>query len=185
MTLMYNIHHTLCTTNYHAPTGHLVVHGTDSLLPADYAPPPHNPGRDTYTREDKPDDPHISGTREGRSRDRLLFIRSRNHDLGKAMYCLAKWTKRTCEISTDRWLWKVRLRAKRSEVPPNRRGPTPRAPPPYSSARTWWQPSSWRRCGQAQTPPPKNRRRRSCPACSDAPSAPSTTSSKRPHMSWS
>ena len=40
MTLMYNLHYTISTTNYHAPTGHWVVHGTDSLLPADYAPPP-------------------------------------------------------------------------------------------------------------------------------------------------
>ena len=48
MTLMYNLHYTLSATHYHAPTGHWVVHGTDSLLPADYAPPPHNPGLDTY-----------------------------------------------------------------------------------------------------------------------------------------
>ena len=40
MTLMYNLHYTLSTTHYHAPTAHWVVHGTDSLLPADYAPPP-------------------------------------------------------------------------------------------------------------------------------------------------
>ena len=44
MTLMYNIHYTLSTTHYHTPTGHWVVHGTDSLLPADYAPPPAQPG---------------------------------------------------------------------------------------------------------------------------------------------
>ena len=43
MTLMYNIHYTLSTTHYHARTGHWVVHGTDSLLPADYAPPPPPP----------------------------------------------------------------------------------------------------------------------------------------------
>ena len=35
MTLMYNLHYTLSTTHYHAPTGHWVVHGTDFLLPAD------------------------------------------------------------------------------------------------------------------------------------------------------
>ena len=35
MTLMYNLHYTLSATHYHAPTGHWVVHGTDSLLPAD------------------------------------------------------------------------------------------------------------------------------------------------------
>ena len=39
MTLMYNLHYTLSTTNYHAPTGHWVVHGNDSLLPDAYAPP--------------------------------------------------------------------------------------------------------------------------------------------------
>ena len=32
MTLMYNLHYTLSATHYHAPTGHWVVHGTDSLL---------------------------------------------------------------------------------------------------------------------------------------------------------
>ena len=46
MTLMYNIHYTLSTTNYHAPTGTWVVHGIDSLLPAYYAPSPHNLGPD-------------------------------------------------------------------------------------------------------------------------------------------
>ena len=35
MTLMYNLHYTLSTTHYHAPTDHWIVHGTDSLLPAD------------------------------------------------------------------------------------------------------------------------------------------------------
>ena len=43
MTLMYNLHFTLSTTHYHAPTDHWVVHGTDPLLPADYAPPPTQP----------------------------------------------------------------------------------------------------------------------------------------------
>ena len=63
MNRMYNIHYTLSTTHYHAPTGHWVMHGTDSLLPADYAPPlQHNPSPNTYTREEKPDQPHIWGT---------------------------------------------------------------------------------------------------------------------------
>ena len=43
MTLMYNLHYTLSTTHYHAPTGHWVVHGTDPLHPADYAPPSTQP----------------------------------------------------------------------------------------------------------------------------------------------
>ena len=61
MTLLYNLHYILSTTHYHAPTGHWVVQGTNSLLPADYAPPPptHNPGPDTYTTGDKPDNPHL------------------------------------------------------------------------------------------------------------------------------
>ena len=62
MTLMYNLHCPLSTTHYHAPTNHWVVHGTDSLLPADYTPPPHNPGPDTYARGDDPGDPHVWGT---------------------------------------------------------------------------------------------------------------------------
>ena len=61
MTLMYTIHYSLSITHYHAPTGHWVVHGTDSLLSADYAPPPppHNPGPGRYTRKDNPDDPNL------------------------------------------------------------------------------------------------------------------------------
>ena len=49
MTLMYNLHYTLSTTHYHAPTNHWVVHGTDSLLPADYTPPPHTTQAPTRT----------------------------------------------------------------------------------------------------------------------------------------
>ena len=90
--LSYNPHYTLSATHYHAPTGGWVVHGTDSLLPADYAPPPHNQGLDTYAREDEPDDPHIWGTWECKSLDTLLSIRSGNQGLGRAMYCLTKWT---------------------------------------------------------------------------------------------
>ena len=128
MTLMYNLHYTLSTTHYHAPTGHWVVHGTDSLLLADYAPPPHNPGLDTYKRENEPDDPHLWGTWECKSLDGLLSIRSGNQGLGRAMYCLAQWTQRTWGIPTDRWLSKVTLRPEKREAPPNSRGPTPPRP---------------------------------------------------------
>ena len=120
MTLMYDLHYTLLTTHYHAPTDHWVVHGTDSLLPADYAPPPHNPGLDTYARGDGPDDPHIWGT--------LLSIRSGSQGLGRATYCLAKWTRRTWGIPTDQWLWRVTLRPQQREAPQSRRGPTPPRP---------------------------------------------------------
>ena len=103
MTLMYNLHYTLSTTQYHAPTYHWVVHGTDSLLPADYAPPPpHNTGLDTYTRGDELDAPHIWGTWEHKSLDTLLSIRSGSQGLGRAMYCLAKWTERAWGIPADR-----------------------------------------------------------------------------------
>ena len=44
------------------------------------------------------------------------------------MYCLAKWTQRTLEIITDRWLWKVTLRPQQRETLPKRRGPTPPVP---------------------------------------------------------
>ena len=40
MTLMFNGHYTLSTTQYHAPTGTWMVHSNNSLLPANYAPPP-------------------------------------------------------------------------------------------------------------------------------------------------
>ena len=90
MTLMYNRHYTSSATHYHAPTGHWVVHANDSLLPADYAPPLHNPGLDTYAREDEPDNPHLWGTLERKSLDTLLSIRSGNQGLGRAMYCLSQ-----------------------------------------------------------------------------------------------
>ena len=76
----------------------------------------------------------------------------------------------------------------RGRPPRNTGDQPPHAPPPHSPARTWWQPASWRCCGRAPTPPPKTvptTRRRTCPAPSDASSAPSTTSSKRTHASWS
>ena len=127
-TLMWNLHYTLSNTHYHAPTDQWVVHGTDSLLPADYAPPPHKPSLDTYARGDEPDDPHIWGTWERKSFDTLLSIRSGSQGLGRAMYCLAKWTQRTWGIPTDRWLWRVTLRPQQREAPSNRRGPTPPRP---------------------------------------------------------
>ena len=50
MTLMYNIHYTLSTIHYHASTGTWVVHGTDSLLPANN-PPPRTTGAPTRAPE--------------------------------------------------------------------------------------------------------------------------------------
>ena len=156
MTLMYNLHYTLSSTHYHAPTDHWVVHGTDSLLPANYAPPTHNPGLNTYARRDELDDPHIWGTWERKFLDTLLSIRSGNQGLGRSMYCLAKWTQRTWEIRRDRWLWRVTLRPQQREAPPTAGDPPPHAPPPYSSAHTWWQPASWRCCGRAPDTPTQN-----------------------------
>ena len=105
-----------------------MVHGTDSLLPADYAPPPHNPGLDTYAMGDDLDDPHIWGTWERKPLDTLLSICSGSQGLGRAMYCLAKWTQRTWGIPTDQWVWVVTLRPQQREAPPNGRGPTPPRP---------------------------------------------------------
>ena len=65
-TLMFNRHYTLSNPHYHAPIDTWLVHGTNSLLPADYAHPRNNPGSNTDTREDEPDDPHIRGTWERR-----------------------------------------------------------------------------------------------------------------------
>ena len=80
-------------------------------------PPPHNPGPDTYIREDEPDNPHIWGTWERRSLDTLLSIRSRNQDLGRAMYCVAQWTQRTFQIPAEQWTWNVTLRSSRGRPP--------------------------------------------------------------------
>ena len=128
MTLMYNRHYTLSTTHYQPPTDTWLVHGTNSLLPADYPPPPpHNPGHDTNTKEDEPDDPHIWGKWGRKSLDTLLSICSRNQGLGR-MYCLAKWTQRTWQIPAEQWAWKGTLRSQRREAPLNRTGPTPPRP---------------------------------------------------------
>ena len=128
MTLMYNLHYTLSTTHYHAPIDYWVVDGTDSLLPADYAPSPHNAGLDMYTRGHEPDEPHLWGKWERKSLDTLLSIRSGSQGLGRAMYCLAKWTQRIWGIPEDRLPWKVTLRPQQREAPPNNRGPTPPRP---------------------------------------------------------
>ena len=58
------------------------------------------------------------------------------------MYCLTKWTQRTWGIPTDRWVWVVTLRPQQREAPQTAGDSPPHAPPPYSSAHTWWQPAS-------------------------------------------
>ena len=128
MTLMYNLHYTLSTTTYHAPTDHWVVHGTDSLPPRRLHPPHTQPGPRHVRQGEDPDDPHIWGTWEPESLDALLSIRSSYQGLGRAMYCLAKWTQRTWGIPADRWVWVVTLRPQQMEAPPNRGGPTPPRP---------------------------------------------------------
>ena len=128
MTLMYNRHYTLCTTHYHAPSDTWMVHGTDSLLPADYTPHTHNPGPGTYTRVDEPDGPHIQGTWEDKSLETLLSIRRGNQGLGKVMYCLAEWAQRSWKIPAHRWTWKVTLRPQQREAPSNCRRTTPPHP---------------------------------------------------------
>ena len=85
MTPMYNKHYTLSTTHYHAPTDTWLVHGTSSLLPADYTPSPHSPDPNAYIREDKPDEAHIRGRWGQKSLETLLSIRSGNQGLGRAM----------------------------------------------------------------------------------------------------
>ena len=109
MTPMYNIHYTLSTTHYHAPSGTWWYTAPTASSPPTTPPSPNNSAPDTYTREDELDKPQIWGTWERRSLDTLLYIRSRNQDLGKAMYCLAKWTQRTWKIPTEPWMWKVTL----------------------------------------------------------------------------
>ena len=43
MTLIYNRYYTISSTHYHSLTDTWVVIGTDSLLPANYNPPPTTP----------------------------------------------------------------------------------------------------------------------------------------------
>ena len=185
MTLMYNLHYTPSTSHYHSPNGTAPTPSSPPTTP----PPPHGPDHDTYTRGDEPDDPHLWRTRERKSLDTLLSIRSGNQGLGRAMYCLAKWTQRIWGIPTDRWLWKVTLRPKQREAPQTAGDPPPPPRPtslqlcPYMVAARLMA-LLW----PGQTPPPKTTpasRRRTCPASSDASSAPSTTSSKCTHTSWS
>ena len=117
---VHPLHHPVPRTNWPlGRTGHRLPRPC-RLCP----PPPPKTQAPTRTREDKPDDPHIWGTWENKSLDTLLSISSGNEGLGRAMYCLAKWTQRTWGIPTDRWLWKVTLRPLQLEAPPNRKGPT-------------------------------------------------------------
>ena len=95
-----------------------------------------------YARGDDPYDPHIWGTWEPKSLDTLLSICSSYQGLGRAMYCLAKWTQRTWGIPTDRWVWVVTLPPSRGKPPQTAGDPPPHAPPPYNYAGTWWQPAS-------------------------------------------
>ena len=124
MTLMYNLHYTLSTTHYHAPTDHWVVHDTDSLC----APPTAQTRPRQVRQGGRAGRPLIWCMWERKSLDTLLSIRSGSQGLGRAMYCLAKWTQRTWGIPTDRCLWRVTLRAKQREAPLNRRGPAPPRP---------------------------------------------------------
>ena len=128
ITLMYNKHYTLSTIHYHAPTGTWLVQGSDSLLPADYTPPPDSPGPDTYTREDEPDDLHIWGTWGHKSLQTLLFSRSANLGVGRTMYCLAKWTGQSRQIPAQQWVRQVTLRPQQREAPLNCTGRTPQHP---------------------------------------------------------
>ena len=142
MTLMYNLHYTLSTTSYHAPTDHWVVHGTDSLLPADYAPPPHSPGPDTYARGTTWTTP-TSGAR-GNANPWTRCSLSAAATRALVGRCIASpsgpngpggspWTG-GCGWS--------RCAPSRGKPPQTAVDPPPHAPPPYSSARTWWQPAS-------------------------------------------
>ena len=124
MTLLYNQHYTLSTTRYHAPTDTWVVHGTDSLLLADYtflparARPPHE---HQGGRAGRP--PHL-GLWGYKSLETLLRIRSGNQGLGRAMYCLAKWTQGSWQIPSNRWTWKVTLCPEQMQARLNRTGAT-------------------------------------------------------------
>ena len=114
-------------TPTHQPAPGRSTAPTPSSLPTT-PPPPHNPGPDTYTREDEPDNPHIWGTCGRRSLDTLLSIRSRNQDLGRVMYSLAKWTQQTWHIPAEWWTWNFTLRPQQREAPLNRMGPSPPRP---------------------------------------------------------
>ena len=106
-----------------------MVHGADSLLPANYAPPPPTQTRPRQVHQGgRAGRPPPLGTWECKSLDTLLSIRSGNQCLDRVMYCLAKWTQRTWGIPTDRWLWKVTLRPQQREAPPEPQGTGPPRP---------------------------------------------------------
>ena len=136
--LMYNHHYTLSTTHYKAPTNRWVVHGTDFLLTADYNPPMHSPGPDTYTRVDEPMDPPIRGKGGHKSLETLQSIRSGNQGLARAICCPAKRTQRSWQIPAQRWTWKVTHCHQQMQAPSKLRGShPPHAPPPCITACSW------------------------------------------------
>ena len=118
MTIMYDGRYGLATTHYHARSHTWVVHGTDSLLSADYAPNVH-----TYTTLGGLDGPHIQGTWGHASLETLHSIHSSCQVLSRAMYCLAQWTQRSWQIPPHRWTWEVTLRPRQREAPQNCRRP--------------------------------------------------------------
>ena len=189
MTLMYNLHYTLSTTHYHAPTGHWVVHGTDPLLPADYAPPPHTtqawtrtPGRTSRTTP-------TSGARGNASPwTRCSPSAAATRALVGRCIALPSGLSRPGGSPRTGGCGRSRCAPSKGRPPQTAGDPAPHDPPPYSSAHTGWQPASWRCSGRAPTDEPKTiptSRRRTCPASRSASSAPSTTSSKRTHSSCS
>ena len=121
---LHPLNHPLPHTKRH-PAGPL----HQILPPRRLHPPPRTTrGHDTYTREDEPDEPHITGTWGCRSLDTVLSIRSRNQGLGRVMYCVAKWTQRTWQIPAEQWAWKVTLRPQQREAPMVCTGPSPPRP---------------------------------------------------------
>ena len=189
MTLMYNLHYTLSTTHYHAPTDHWVVHVTDSLLFADYAPPPNTTQASTRTPGGTS---RTTPTSAARGNANPWTHCSPSAAAARALVgrCIASPSEPNGPGGSPQTAGCAGSRCAPSRGKPCQTagdGP-PHAPPPYSSAHTWWQPASWRCCGRAQTPPPKttpNPQRRTCPASSNASSAPSITSSKHTRTSWS
>ena len=142
MTLMYNLHYTLSTTTYDAPTDHWVVHGTDSLLPADYTPPPHDPGPDTYARGKTRTTP-TSGAR-GSPNPWTRCSASAAATRALVGRCIASPSGPNGpggSPRTDGCGWS-RCAPSRGKPPQTAVDPPPHAPPPYNYARTWWQPAS-------------------------------------------
>ena len=145
-------HHPLPRTSCH-----WVVHGTDSLLPANYAPPPHTTQASTRTPGGTSRTTPTSGARGNASPwTRCSTSAAATRALVGRCIALASGPNGPGGCPGTGGCGRSRCAPSRVRPPRTARDQPLHAPPPYSSVRTWWQPASWRCSGRAPHTPTQN-----------------------------